>query len=163
MDLYILRHAWAFERDDSRWPDDDLRPLTEEGQERFQQVASRLSGRGMTPQLIATSPLVRCMETARILSRTVEKVKVVELDELRPGSDFEGLLRWTAEQCGKHDRIAWVGHSPDVDRMCAALIGDGQAVIRFAKGGAAAVRFDSPPKPRGGELQWLVTAKLLGV
>ena len=88
MDLYILRHAWAFERDDSRWPDDDLRPLTEEGQERFQQVASRLSGRGMTPQLIATSPLVRCVETARILSRTAEKVKVVELDELRPRQRF---------------------------------------------------------------------------
>ena len=31
MNLYIIRHAWAAERDDGQWPDDDLRPLTAEG------------------------------------------------------------------------------------------------------------------------------------
>jgi phosphohistidine phosphatase len=162
MDLYIIRHAWAGECGDPRCPDDDQRPLTEEGKERFAAVVALLAKRGMKPEIIASSPLVRCVETAELLAAGLGQVDVVELDELRPGSDLDGLLRWTARQAGKREHIAWVGHSPDVDRMVAALIGDGQGLIRFAKGGVAAVRFDDRPVLGGGELQWLVTAKVLG-
>ena len=98
MDLYIVRHAWAAERDDTRWPDDGLRPLTEEGKKRFAKVAACLAERGMKLQVVATSPLVRCVETARILVAAAGKPKLVELDELRPGSDLDGLLCWTAAQ-----------------------------------------------------------------
>ena len=71
MDLYIVRHAWAADRDDPRWPEDDLRPLTEAGKERFAQMAAMLVDRGMKPELIATSPLVRCVETAQFLAAGV--------------------------------------------------------------------------------------------
>jgi phosphohistidine phosphatase len=162
MGLYILRHAWAADRDDPRWPEDDLRPLTEEGTERFARIVEILVGRGMKPDIIATSPLIRCVETAQILSAGVGKPKVVELDSLRPGSDIEALLQWTMRQARNHHAIAWVGHTPDVDRLTAALIGDQKAWIRFAKGGVAAVRFDDIPAIGSGELCWLVTAKVLG-
>jgi phosphohistidine phosphatase SixA len=162
MDLYIIRHAWAADRDDARWPDDGLRPLTEEGKKRFAKVAACLAERGMKLQVVAASPLVRCVETARILVAAAGKPKLVELDELRPGSDLNGLLRWTAAQAQRHEGIAWVGHAPDVDRLAAALIAQSDALLRFAKGGAAAIRFNGPPALAGGELQWLVTAKVLG-
>jgi phosphohistidine phosphatase len=162
MDLYIVRHAWAADRDDPQWSD-DVRPLTEAGRKRFAQMAATLVDRGMKPELIATSPLVRCVETARLLAAAAEKAQVVELDELRPGSDVDSLLRWTVRQANKHQQIAWVGHAPDVNRLAAALIGDGQGLIRFAKGAIAAVRFDDVPVLGGGELCWLVTAKVLGV
>ena len=58
MNLFIIRHAWAAERDDSRWPDDDLRPLTEEGQERFAKMVGNLVPRGMPVGVIGSSPLV---------------------------------------------------------------------------------------------------------
>ena len=163
MELYIVRHAWAVDRDDSRWPDDVLRPLTEEGKKRFARVAEKLVDRGMGLQVVGTSPLVRCVETARLLVAAAGRAELVELDELRPGSDLDGLLRWTARHARKQEGIAWVGHAPDVDRLAAALIGDGESLIRFAKGSVAAIRFDGPPGPGSGELQWLVTAKLLGV
>jgi phosphohistidine phosphatase len=164
MNLYIVRHAWAEERDDSRWPDDDLRPLTPDGKERFTQVVKQLLRRGMAPGVIAASPLVRCIETAQLVAAGLpDRPKVVELDELRPGSDLAGLLRWTIRQADKHEGIAWVGHAPDVGRLTAALIGEGDALVHFAKGAVAAVRFDGPPVLGGGELQWLATAKLLGV
>jgi phosphohistidine phosphatase len=162
MDLYIIRHAWAADRDDERWPDDGLRPLTEEGKKRFAKVAAKLVERGMKPQVVGTSPLVRCLETAQILAAAAGKAKLVELDELRPGSDLEGLLRWTVAQSQEHEGVAWVGHAPDVDRLAAALIAQSDALLRFAKGAAAAIRFDGPPALAGGELQWLVTAKMLG-
>ena len=68
MYLYIVRHAWAANRDDSRWPDDGMRPLTAEGRERFTRVVKRLVGGGLTPGIIASSPLVRCVETAQLLA-----------------------------------------------------------------------------------------------
>jgi len=116
----------------------------------------------MKLQVVATSSLVRCVETAQLLVAAADKAKLVELDELRPGSDLDGLLRWTAAQAQKYQGIAWVGHAPDVDRLTAALITQSDALIRFAKGAAAAIRFDGPPVLAGGELQWLVTAKMLG-
>jgi phosphohistidine phosphatase len=167
-DLYIVRHAWAAGRDDPQWPEDDLRPLTEEGKERFSHVAAKLAGRGMRPEIIATSPLVRCVETARLLAAATDSVshaetEIVELDELRPGSDLGGLLRWTVRQARKHQQIVWVGHAPDVNRLTATMIGDGQGVIRFSKGSVAAIQFDDFPALGLGALRWLVTAKVLGV
>jgi phosphohistidine phosphatase len=160
MNLYIVRHAWAFDRDDSQWPDDDLRPLTKGGKERFANVAATLIERGMTPEIIATSPLVRCVETAHILA--AERVDVVEMDQLRPGANADDLLAWTVRQARKLEEIAWVGHSPDVDRLAAALLGQRGDSIRFAKGAVASIRFDGHPMFGAGELQWLVTAKMLG-
>jgi phosphohistidine phosphatase len=164
MDLYIIRHAWAEQRDASRWPDDDSRPLTPDGEERFALVAKKLVRCGMAPALVATSPLVRCVQTTEILAAAMpSRPKIVALDELRPGSDLEGLLQWTGRHGDKRDEIAWVGHAPDVDRLTAAVIGGGDSLIHFSKGAAAAVHFDGLPARGRGELRWLATAKVLGV
>lgn len=162
MDLFIVRHAWAGHYGDPQWPKDDLRPLTEEGKERFALVVKKLVDRGMTPEVIATSPLVRCVETAQILAAGVGKAELVEMDELRPGSDILALLRWTVRQARHHEQVAWVGHMPDVSRLAAAMIGQGQSLIHFTKGAVAAIHFDGLPEPGGGELRWLASAKLLG-
>ncbi|MEN6458117.1 MAG: histidine phosphatase family protein [Thermoguttaceae bacterium] len=162
MNLSIVRHAWAYDRDDGRWPE-DLRPLTAEGRERFANMVKALALRGLAPQLIATSPLARCQETAELLAAGVAKnPKIVRLDELRPGCNVASLLRWTMKQAREYERIAWVGHAPDVDRLCAAMIGGPDALIRFAKGTIASIEFDGPPGLGVGELHWLVTAKALG-
>jgi phosphohistidine phosphatase len=162
MILYILRHAWAGHYGDPEWPDDALRPLSDEGRERFAAVAAALVDRGVTPGIIATSPLIRCRQTAELLAKAVRpKPPLVELDALQPGSDLPALVTWTAGQSQEHEEIAWVGHAPDVDRMAAALLGQtGQ--IRLAKGAAAAIRFYDDITLGAGELRWLVTAKILG-
>ena len=159
--IYIVRHAWAGEHGDPRWPDDRLRPLTEEGRERFANVAKELAQRGCEPQIIATSPLVRCRETAEILAAQAPgKPRIVPLDALRPGSNLAALLAWSRDQ--QADQIAWVGHAPDVSLLAAELVGDCQAAIRFSKGACAAISFDEGLQPGAGELRWHATAKLLG-
>ena len=40
MFIYIVRHAWAYEHGDPRWPDDSKRPLEDDGAVRFAQVVS---------------------------------------------------------------------------------------------------------------------------
>lgn len=49
-------------------------------------------------------------------------------------------------------QIAWVGHSPDVEQMTAALIGDRTAAIHFGKGSIAAIKFEDSPAIGAGEL-----------
>jgi phosphohistidine phosphatase len=163
MDLYIVRHAWAGHYGDPEWPDDALRPLSPEGRKRFARVVQKLAGKEFAPQVIATSPLLRCRQTAEIVAEGAPgHPQVVELDALEPGSDLEELVAWTVRQAEDYQRLAWVGHAPDVGHLTAALIGQSRAWIRFAKGGVAAVRFDNQIAPGEGELRWLATAKILG-
>ena len=160
MFLYIVRHAWAGHFGDPGWADDSQRPLTPEGVERFRRMADLLVERGAEPEMIATSPYVRCRQTAELLSMASGDTPIVELAALRPGSNLAKLAEWTQEQ--GVDKIAWVGHAPDVGQLTAAMIGRSDADIRFAKGACAALRFDSEPWVGGGQLYWLATAKLLG-
>jgi phosphohistidine phosphatase SixA len=160
--LYIVRHAWAEERDDSKWPGDLQRPLTDKGQKRFAQVVKKLVEADFEPAVIATSPLARCRQTAELIAeRVTGKPSIVPLDALAPGSDLTAMLKWTREQA--ESDVAWVGHSPDVEIMAAHLMGGGDSALRFAKGAVAAIEFEGQIEPQRGELQWLATAKLLGV
>ncbi len=163
MIVYVIRHAWAEEPDDPKWTDDRLRPLTDEGKQRFSKMVKLLAERGFAPERVATSPLVRCRQTAELVAKhSPQRPRIVERSELAPNSDLEGILRWTRDQAGEVEQLAWVGHAPDVGRMAASLIGESKAAIRFAKGAVAAIRFEGPPRTELGELQWLVTAKILG-
>ncbi len=162
MFVYIVRHAWAHNRDEQNWPDDSLRELTPEGAERYARVVQTLSERGFAPTLLATSPYARCRQTAEIIAANVEgQPQIVELDALEPGSDLDPVYRWTAEQGA--DQIGWVGHAPDVSLMAAAMIGRWSSNLHFSKGAIAAVRFTNHLAVGDGELNWLTTPKLLGI
>jgi phosphohistidine phosphatase len=162
MILYIIRHAWAEERDAERWPDDGLRPLTKKGRKRFAKFLRRMEDSDFAPQTIATSPLLRCRQTADILiDHLSDQPRVLELDALAPGSDLKSLVEWTASQ--ESDEVAWVGHAPDVGRLTAALVGSEKAAINFAKGAIACIDFDGPVAVGNGQLQWIATARLFGV
>jgi phosphohistidine phosphatase len=157
--LYIVRHAIAEERDETRWPDDSQRPLTDKGKKRFKKFLKKLNG-VIAPKLIATSPFVRCHETAELLAeRQGNDALLVPQPALQPGSDLNALIQWTSEQTA--DEIAWVGHAPDVTHLAAKLIGNGDAAIEFAKGAIAAIEFENGIQAGSGKLRWLATTKLL--
>lgn len=160
MFLYLARHAWAGHYGDPAWPDDSLRPLTPEGQERYRQMISLLVNRGLAPEVIATSPLVRCRQTADIMAE-LTGASVVETEDLAPGLDLEAMIDWSNAQGGID--VAWCGHNPDLEMVLPQLLGDQTARTRFAKGAIAAVAFDEEVMAGEGELYWLVTAKVLGV
>jgi phosphohistidine phosphatase SixA len=162
MFIYIARHAWAYEFGDPRWPDDSQRELEVGGAERYMRVVEALAERGFAPEAIATSPYVRCRQTAKLIAEyTHGQPPVTELEALEPGSDFEALVAWSRETAC--EQVCWVGHAPDVSNLTAALVGDGRADIRFAKGAIAAVRLFEPVGHSCGELYWLATAKSLGL
>jgi phosphohistidine phosphatase len=160
MHLYIVRHAYAYEHGDPRWPDDSKRPLAPEGAERFRRGITALAKRDFEPKVIASSPYVRCRQTADILAEEVGAKAPIELSALAPGSDLDELIAWTSHQ--RSESIAWVGHSPDVEFLLASMISEGEANVRFAKGAVAAIRIHGDLAPGSGELQWLATLKSLG-
>ena len=94
MDLFIIRHAWAAERDDAAYPDDSLRPLTDEGRNRFARMVEALVPRGLTPQLIVTSPMLRCVQTAEILAAALG-----EKSQGRPAEGTAARRRSQASAC----------------------------------------------------------------
>jgi phosphohistidine phosphatase len=161
MRLYIVRHAFAGQHGDPKYPDDALRPLTKKGRKRFRRVVKRLAKRGFAPTLLAASPLLRCRQTAEVIAESISpRPELVDQDDLRPGSRLEELVAWSNEQGG--EEIAWVGHAPDVDRLLAALIGSRDGSLTFAKGATAAIDFDDEIVIGQGEMQWFATPKLLG-
>jgi len=156
--LFVVRHALA--EDAAADGDDRSRCLTPKGRKRFSRMVRRLIDAGLEIDLVATSPLVRCHETAEILADELPGTPpVVTLEALAPSADWNAIVEWTVQQDAA--RVAWVGHSPCVGRLVAEAIGDGSAAVRFAKGAIASVALgDGLGQP--GDLEWLVTPDLLG-
>src|SRR5438445_42191 len=68
MQLYIVRHGIAIDREDPKCPPDPERYLTEEGVEKTKQVAKGVAALGVTGDLFLTSPYVRAVQTAEIFA-----------------------------------------------------------------------------------------------
>lgn len=162
MRLYVVRHAWAIEASEAKPPVDAERTLTQEGSKRFTRLMQKLVRRGFFPEIVATSPLVRCKQTAEIICQFAPRgPQLVTLKELSPGASVARVLPKLDAWKG-HAEVAWVGHSPDVGRMTAELLGAEHANIKFSKGAIAAIDFDGMIESGQGELQWLLSPRILG-
>ncbi len=159
MTIFVVRHAWAGQHGDPRYPNDDQRPLTDKGRKRFKRLVRKLVKRGFDPLSIATSALVRAEQTAQIIAENCpSSTAVTVLEDLSPGGRLEPLVEWA--RCQAPADVAWVGHSPDVERLAAGLIGSEESRLRFDKGAVAAIRFHDSIAAGAGELAWLVNAEL---
>jgi phosphohistidine phosphatase len=166
MRLYLLRHAWAGEYGDPRYPNDEARPLTAGGIKRFRNWLSTLDCRQIELGTIFTSPYLRCRQTAELIREWHQEVaesapQFVLIDELGCGAKLENVLR-VVRECELRGNWMCVGHMPDLGQMASALIGDGQAAIRFSKGALAAIEFADQPAVGQGTLLWLAAPKVTG-
>lgn len=157
--LLLVRHAIAEERGPA-WPDDDLRPLTKKGIARMREIARHLKAVGETADVIVSSPLKRAMDTALIL---VEEWKVPTgvqtVKALAPGHTPSATIAAIADE-PSDQRIALVGHEPDLGQFAAWLMG-AKRPVPFKKGGVARIDVGTLARPREGQLVWLATPKLL--
>ncbi|MBV8402893.1 MAG: histidine phosphatase family protein [Gammaproteobacteria bacterium] len=161
MELLIVRHAIAYERDAKRWRDDGERPLSPRGVMRARQAAAGLKKLALRPVRVLTSPLERARQTAAILSQYAGWPRAVPCRELQPGGSPQALLALLAHTRGR--RLAVVGHQPDLGRLIAACLAGnhGSAAFELRKMSLALVVFSGPPRAGQGELHWLLQPKLL--
>jgi phosphohistidine phosphatase len=159
VELYIVRHAIAAERG-HEWPDDDKRPLTERGVDRFREAVAGLAWLDVQLDLILSSPLVRAKQTAEYLSAGLsEKPPIKIADALAPGHTPVEVMEQVAREARGATRVALVGHEPDLGELAAWLIGT-KRPIPFKKGGACRVDMDGLTS-RHATLAWHMPPKAL--
>lgn len=161
MELLLVRHAIAFERNPRRWPDDAERPLSPQGLSRARKGAAGLKQLTPAPARVLVSPLVRARQTAAILTEVSGWPAATECAELAPGVTPQVLLATLRHMSG--GRIAAVGHEPGLSRLLATVLAGAAAprAFRFRKMGAALLTFDGAARAGGARLEWLLPAKVL--
>ena len=158
MEIYLIRHAIAEERGEE-WPDDDLRPLTEEGVQRFREAAQGLLAFEAPPDRILTSPLVRARQTAELLAAaTRPRAPLAVMEELAPGYPPPKVLSKVRKTEDKGP-VALVGHEPDLGHLVAHLLGASRP-LPFKKGGMCRIDVVWGRPPRG-TLVWFLPPKAL--
>jgi phosphohistidine phosphatase len=161
MQLYIVRHGIAIDREEPKSPPDPDRYLTEEGIEKTKQVAKGIAALGATADLLMSSPYVRAMQTAEIFATVLAypQPKIRRTDLLLPGSEASLFYRELAKD-KQSSTIFCFGHAPQLDDLVAAGLGLKHQVTSLKKAGVALLEFKrvSPPS---GQLLWLATPKLL--
>lgn len=157
LDLFIVRHAIAYEQDPLRWPDDADRPLTMEGEVAFKKAAAGLASLTEPVATVFASPFVRAWRTAEILQEVADWPKPEPFKALEAGRDPQEVLDELVDAPGGPS-IALVGHEPMLSELIGMLLG--QAEIEMKKGGVA--RLDVRSLTRGGAtLRWLLPPKVL--
>jgi phosphohistidine phosphatase len=161
MDLLIVRHAIAFERDRHRWHDDAARPLSPAGIRRARKAAAGLKELTSRPQRLLTSPLVRARQTAQILTDIAGWPAAEEAPELSPGEPVLAVLDLLAKDRSKLTAV--VGHQPGLGHLLAACLlgGAGSLPIEMKKNAVACVSFDGKPRAGHAALKWLATPRML--
>jgi phosphohistidine phosphatase len=157
MRLLIVRHGIAMDRDEfaTTGQSDDLRPLTTAGRRRMRGVAKGLAT-VVVPDLIATSPLTRAVETAKILGRAYDIEIGATVDALRPDSPPKEFIAW-ARTRPSESTVAIVGHEPHLSQLVAWLTtGQLSAFVELKKGGACLLDFEHAPQQSGGTMLWLM-------
>ena len=146
MELLIVRHAIAMERDAKRWPDDRLsarcRPAASRAPARPPPACKRLAG---APRRVLASPLLRAQQTAAHPHRALCPLArgASRVPSSRPAARREALLALPRAHAGG-PRIAVVGHEPAARARCWRVSLPGSSRRRaFAlrKMGAALLRF----------------------
>ena len=141
MNLYILRHASA----GLRRPNpllDSKRPLDKEGKKHCLQLAHVLNALNIQFDLIVSSPLKRCLQTASLVgTETGYEAQIMHSTALAPEAtlkDFQKLLR----ECSNRENLLVVGHNPNLTDFLGSLLvppTPGPAKVRLRKGTIARV------------------------
>ncbi len=160
MQVLIIRHAVAEEPDDFDGPDEQ-RPLTVDGRKEMRRAAAGFARIVKQIDVLASSPLVRAVQTARIVSDEFDHAEPVELQDLSPGVAPGKLIAWLTER-EPNQTIALVGHEPALSQFIAyATSGQRQAFVRMGKGAACMIEFEQEIAPGEGTIVWLMQCKQL--
>jgi phosphohistidine phosphatase len=156
IELYMVRHGLAGER--GAYPNDDERPLTEEGIRKTRRVAKRLHELNIRFDLILTSPLARARQTAEILQTYKLSPQLEMAESLAPAGDLSVWLSWLQQwRQGGGNCLAIVGHEPDLGEWAERLIwGSVRQHLIVKKAGIIGLLLPETDSPIGrSQLFWL--------
>jgi phosphohistidine phosphatase len=110
--------------------------------------------------LLATSPLTRALQTARIVADAFGGPTPVEVDALA-GGDRQEVLDWLREQ-GEPGVAALVGHEPYLTDLISWLLSNqSHGFVELKKGAACLLAFPGPLEPGAARLRWALPPRAL--
>lgn len=130
MELLIIRHAKAEAHGHPLG--DEARALVAKGEDQAERIGRFLRRTGCLPDVVLTSPLVRARQTAQRLCAAGELPEPIEQSWLRSGMDPESAVR-ELEAFATFERVAIVGHEPDLSGLAAWLLGAAAGSIEVKK------------------------------
>ncbi len=162
MDLYLVRHAIAFNRDAGRWPDDSERPLTPDGEQRFRRAARGLRILVPSVRLVMSSPFPRAWRTAELLTEEAGWPAPEPCPALEAGRSVSEAMEALRPQAGS-ESVALVGHEPNLSELASTVLtgSAGRLQLEMRKGGVALVRIEGDPRRGSARLGWLLTPRAL--
>jgi phosphohistidine phosphatase len=162
MELLLIRHGIAEDRDPSRWPDDRGRPLTEEGAVKLRKEAEVLGVLVPRLDVLLTSELTRAVQTAQILHEELDWPNPDTRAELEAGTDPKQMIR-VLEPLEGTEAAALVGHEPDLSELASYLLsGDPDSVaIELKKAGVISLGIEGRAVPGEAVLYWSIPPKVL--
>ena len=92
MELLLVRHAIAFERNARRWPTMTSARSAPAASTRARQAAAGLKRLTRRPARVLVSPLLRTRQTAALLTQCAGWPEALACEALRPGTAPEKLL-----------------------------------------------------------------------
>jgi len=162
MELYIVRHGIAIDREDPKCPSDPERFLTPEGLKKTREAARGLESLGVSPGVFLSSPYTRAMQTAEIFADELKfaKSKIRQTELLLPGAEAAAFFRELLRVARSEDSAICFGHAPHLDELIAFALGSKRDLTQLKKSGAACLELTriSPPLAT---LAWLGTPKIL--
>jgi phosphohistidine phosphatase len=151
--LVLMRHGVAEEDHEGG---DAARRLTADGHARAERAARGLVALGFVPDVVITSPLVRCRQTAALVA-DAGGCPAVEDMRLAPGMSVNDLLEVVLDHPGASTIVA-CSHQPGLSYALSDLTGCG--TIGFRRPGAAVVNLEIP-RVGAGELIALLPPRVL--
>jgi phosphohistidine phosphatase len=156
MELFVLRHAIAEDRDLEKYPDDSERPLTSRGAKRMRRIAEGMTSLGLEFDAILSSSYTRAKHTAEILAEVFgadSKLKFIKpletgdnkklIDEINALRNAEGILL--------------VGHEPHLSQFISLLlVGDSHLRLNLKKGGLCKLSVETLKFGQCASLEWLL-------
>jgi phosphohistidine phosphatase len=162
MKLLVIRHAIAEEQE--AWArtgeSDDQRPLTDAGRKRMKRAVRGLKRVVETIDLLATSPLVRAVQTGELVARKFNDVPTTVSPTLAPEQPYDAFLDWL-RSVESAEVVAIVGHEPHLSGLVSWLLaGRDGSLIELKKGAACLLELEQ--KAAGaGTLLWALTPRQL--
>lgn len=165
MDVYLLRHGLAVDRDTRAFAEDSERPLTPKGERKLWQVAEAMEALELSFDLILSSPFVRARQTAEIVAEAFNARKKLQFsDSLTPGGNAKELIELLNRLEPAPEAVLLVGHEPYLSELISLLIsGHSKALVMMKKGGLCKLEVEALKLGRCAALAWLLTPKQMGL
>jgi phosphohistidine phosphatase len=164
MRLILIRHSDAVDPNSNSPEADAARELTEAGKIQAAQLCDAFRRMNIKPDAILSSPLARARQTADALwsllppGREITISERLSLDQLRPRKLSKEVVELNC------DTVILVGHMPDLGIYAAWLLGAGNTIMKFPKGGAMSFETDDEEINEGSATQeWFVTPEWASV